>query len=278
MKKQMAFRTSFERVYGFELLDELHNFFPELMYDDTIFNDHMAAYMRHRVRTLFPNVYTRNENMYNIYERVNRRRNYDVWRDSYFPSIAAPPPPRNTTFQIPVARNRIDVDVSGAEAPGLETPPPITRGRLLGVNTLGGTRAPRREISWFAGSFPRQQTKEPTPLIYTEDTTLTTGLLNLLGLGLMGTGAGAGAGAGLFQDVEVSLTTEQITAGSQIREAADVPPETVCAICLDHPSEDSSWRALRCSHMYHTECIDTWFRSHVACPVCRTDLRTFSQG
>ena len=262
----MAFRTNFERVYGFELLDDVHNFFPELMYDNEIFNNEMAAYMRHRVRTLFPHVYTRNENIYNIYERVTRRRNYATWRESHFPSIATPPPPRNPVFQIPLSGARVHADLSGIEVPILETPPSIRR--LIGVNTVGGRWPARREVSWFAAGFPHQQTMEPIPLLSPEETNaFTAGVLNLFA---------AGAGAGAFQDVEVSLTTEQITAGSQIRDATDVSPDTVCAICLDHPSEGGAWRALRCSHMYHAECIDTWFQSHVACPVCRTDLRTFS--
>jgi len=277
----MAFRSRFERAYGFELLDDLHNFFPELMYDNELFDNEMAAYMRHRVRTLFPQAYTRHENIYNIYERVNRRRSFATWRETYTPAIAAPPPrrPSPASFHVRVGGDRADSetqDVSGAEVPVLETPPPTRR--LLGVNTLGGYRRPERnQVSWFASGFPieipRQQAMEPIPLLFPEDNSLTNGLLNLLNIGFTGAGAGAGA---LFQDVAVAPTDEQIAAGSEIRAAADVSAETVCAICMDHGNEETAWRVLRCSHMYHTACIDMWFQNHVACPVCRTDIRTYS--
>ncbi len=283
----MAFRTRFERAYGFELLDDLHNFFPELMYDDEIMNNEMAAYMRHRVRTLFPSAYMRNENIYNIYERVNRRRAYAAWRQSFLPPSVPPVPPPPRDAEIPVVAP-VAADISGAEVPVLGTPPPTRR--LLGINTLGGYRRPERnQVSWFASSFPidlpQQQTMEPIPLLFPEDNTLTTGLLNLLNIGLTGTGAGAGAGAGagfgaLFQDVVVAPTNEQVEAGSEIRRADQVSADSVCAICMEHTSEspeNNDWRVLRCSHMYHTTCIGTWFQNHVACPVCRTDIRTYTQ-
>ncbi len=269
----MAFRSRFERAYGFELLDDLHNFFPELMYDNELFDTEMTAYMRHRVRTLFPQAYTRHENIYNIYERVNRRRSFATWRETYTPVVAVPPPPRPRAR---AASQEQTEDVSGAEVPVLETPPPARR--LLGINTLGGYRRPdRNQVSWFASGFPPQQTMEPIPLLFSEDNTLTNGLLNLLNIGLGGAGAGAGAAGALFQDVMVAPSAEQIAAGSETRAAADVSAETVCAICMDHGNEETPWRVLRCSHMYHADCIDMWFQSHVACPVCRTDIRNFSE-
>jgi len=282
----MAFRSSFERAYGFELLDDLHNFFPELMYDNELFDNEMAAYMRYRVRTLFPQAYTRHENIYNIYERVNRRRNFATWRETYTPIIATPPPrrPRPGSFRVRVGGDHTDSeiqDISGAEVPVLETPPPVAR--FLGVNTLG-TRLGRNRDNWFASGFPTertswfasglpitpQQAMEPIPLLFPEENNaFTQGMLNLLNVGIRGTG-------GLYQDVEVAPTTEQITTGSETRAAADVSAETVCAICMDHGNEETAWRVLRCSHMYHADCIDMWFQNHVACPVCRTDIRTYS--
>ena len=261
----MAFRSSFERAYGFDLLDDMHNFFPELMYDDEMFNHEMAAYMRHRVRTLFPSTYTRNENIYNIYERTTRRRNYEAFRAT---RMVVPPTPRPP---MRASRTRVDVDLSGGAAPQLATPPlppPFGRGRLLGVNTVGGAI---RNRNWDWVNMPRQQTMEPIPALTSEENVFTTGLLNLLNISLTGTAAGA------FQDVEVAPTPEQIAAGSETRNAETVSSDTICAICMDHGAEEEgTWRILRCSHMYHSECIDTWFSSHVGCPVCRTDIRSYS--
>ena len=56
----------YETVYGSALFDELHNFFPELMYDEVIFPTEPFAWMRHRMTTLFPQGFTRQRSLYNI--------------------------------------------------------------------------------------------------------------------------------------------------------------------------------------------------------------------
>ncbi|KAF3790958.1 RING-H2 finger protein [Nymphaea thermarum] len=44
-----------------------------------------------------------------------------------------------------------------------------------------------------------------------------------------------------------------------------------CAICLGEFMEGEWLRSLpKCSHVFHTSCIDAWFRSHSSCPLCRT--------
>lgn len=47
-----------------------------------------------------------------------------------------------------------------------------------------------------------------------------------------------------------------------------------CAVCLEKFQEDESLRLLpKCSHVFHTECIDVWFLSHSTCPLCRMSLK-----
>jgi hypothetical protein len=53
-----------------------------------------------------------------------------------------------------------------------------------------------------------------------------------------------------------------------------------CSICLDKlkgkTEEDEKVdqvRVLPCTHIYHTDCIDQWFKENVACPVCKKDQR-----
>ncbi|KAI3758287.1 hypothetical protein L6452_05846 [Arctium lappa] len=46
-----------------------------------------------------------------------------------------------------------------------------------------------------------------------------------------------------------------------------------CAVCLNEFQDHETLRLLpKCSHVFHSECIDTWLASHVTCPVCRADL------
>jgi len=47
-----------------------------------------------------------------------------------------------------------------------------------------------------------------------------------------------------------------------------------CAVCLEKFEDEESLRLLpKCSHVFHTECIDEWFKSHSTCPLCRTSLK-----
>ena len=46
-----------------------------------------------------------------------------------------------------------------------------------------------------------------------------------------------------------------------------------CAVCLCEFADDDRLRLLpKCSHAFHTECIDTWLLSHSTCPLCRRSL------
>ncbi|KAB1219989.1 RING-H2 finger protein ATL11 [Morella rubra] len=48
-----------------------------------------------------------------------------------------------------------------------------------------------------------------------------------------------------------------------------------CAVCLNEFEDDETLRLLpKCSHVFHTECIDAWLASHNTCPVCRANLVT----
>ncbi|GJM88359.1 hypothetical protein PR202_ga04414 [Eleusine coracana subsp. coracana] len=43
-----------------------------------------------------------------------------------------------------------------------------------------------------------------------------------------------------------------------------------CAICIAEFADGEQGRLLpRCGHRFHARCVDTWFRSHATCPLCR---------
>ncbi|KMS96410.1 hypothetical protein BVRB_9g225350 [Beta vulgaris subsp. vulgaris] len=47
--------------------------------------------------------------------------------------------------------------------------------------------------------------------------------------------------------------------------------EMECAICLSEFEERELVKEIPyCGHVFHVGCIDTWFISHVTCPLCRT--------
>lgn len=44
-----------------------------------------------------------------------------------------------------------------------------------------------------------------------------------------------------------------------------------CSVCLTTLVEDATIRVLpNCKHVFHVDCVDTWFSSNTTCPVCRT--------
>ncbi|KAF1914130.1 hypothetical protein BDU57DRAFT_454511 [Ampelomyces quisqualis] len=47
------------------------------------------------------------------------------------------------------------------------------------------------------------------------------------------------------------------------------PSDPLCSICLDDFVEAAQIRGLRCSHVFHTHCLDEWFaRFNDYCPLC----------
>jgi hypothetical protein len=252
----MAFNpTSFETAYGFSTLDELHNFFPELLYDAELFPGEGLAWMRHRVHTLFPHVYPRQQNMYSIYHSHTRIQDYARWHREFRVSDTPPPAHRFTNaggIHVTTPPVRFSVDLSGATPAG---------GAGVGAVYDQAPRLLSRRL---------QRTVDPLPQLFTSvlfdippQTPANNSFLNLLNMA--------------FQDVIVSPTPEQIRSASRMETHAGMPADAICSICQEHdyePEPEEDWRILHCGHSYHAPCIDAWLTSHVNCPVCRADVRT----
>jgi E3 ubiquitin-protein ligase BIG BROTHER-like protein len=41
-----------------------------------------------------------------------------------------------------------------------------------------------------------------------------------------------------------------------------------CHICIQEFVRGKKFKALKCSHEYHAECIDEWLKIEKRCPVC----------
>ena len=46
-----------------------------------------------------------------------------------------------------------------------------------------------------------------------------------------------------------------------------------CAICCSNISLNQKAIILECGHMYHSDCINTWFKTHNTCPICRREIK-----
>ena len=90
--------STYEQPYGFDMLDELHNFLPEILYDNTMFQQTpILAYAQHRLRTLFSPTFARNQHIYNIYAAESRRAMFREWEHQQ----NLPPQQRDHTNTIP---------------------------------------------------------------------------------------------------------------------------------------------------------------------------------
>ena len=242
----MAFNPNgYQTMYGFSTLDELHNFFPELLYDDQLFPHETLLWARHRIRTLFPNVFVRQQNLYTIYQARDRRAQHSSWHNT----IQSPP----RVLRSPIAHPRpISVPTPPvAQQPVVETTP------MRQTTTQPPTTPP-----------PRAQ-RRSRPIDSLEFLFQTGPLMETL---LLGTNINLNTMLPYGDDVPVVPTSAEIATGSTELPYSEIPADANCAVCQEH-GEVEVWRKIHCGHIFHNRCISTWFRRDVHCPVCRADVR-----
>lgn len=140
----MAYASNYTFMYGFSLLDDLHNFFPEILYDNTLFPEPRFEWFRHRASTLFPSVFPRQMNMYRIYHGSQRQAEFNTWVNSQTIGIqghSAPAPSVPSAPSVP------------------PVPTLIATGARIGVNTIG--QSPRT-TNWDLRSTPPNPTVHVT--------------------------------------------------------------------------------------------------------------------
>jgi hypothetical protein len=78
-----------------------------------------------------------------------------------------------------------------------------------------------------------------------------------------------------IEDVNVTPNITVLTSSSSIHIYNTLETEfESCSICIENFNSNSIVRKINnCSHIFHVDCIDTWFETNITCPVCRNDLR-----
>jgi hypothetical protein len=295
----MAFNPNhYETIYGFSTLDELHNFMPEMLYDDAIFPNEIGAFMRHRVRTLFRDTYVRQQHLYMMYNASQRRQSFAEWRRGRMAPLRDAPPLPTTNNQASssmVTEEEVNAAVNLLSSAVFPTNGAVGVGDFIARNTAGTsfrnvnrTNAPTTPANATTTAHnppPIRRTRDS--LQYVMETTIPAGLfqntpgsLSLLLGGMLnelgGIGGGGGGGRNIWTDVDVRASAAEISAGSSIVAESALPADINCAICQEHTYAEGGnhqWRRLYCSHQFHIECIDPWLQQNVHCPVCRADIR-----
>lgn len=244
----------YEEVYGYSLLDDLHNLFPEILYDNEIFphdTHRILSWMRHRMTGLFPQIYRRNRVIYSTRTAPRSRNEYEDWQFLTHISVRAPQQMRMNDLPL---LNRIIEPSQTVNDTGFSS-------RLMN-SILGNTTLPTNNVLWNSPTVSYRYQLNTMPL--SNQTTLNTGLSNLLHT--------------FFDSVPVNASMDEIAAATTV---VDVSGDVICPICQDNAvptsptvTDGAAWRRLNgCGHQFHRSCVDRWFDRNVHCPVCRADIR-----
>uniref|UniRef100_A0A6C0D9I0 RING-type domain-containing protein n=1 Tax=viral metagenome TaxID=1070528 RepID=A0A6C0D9I0_9ZZZZ len=206
--------------YDIQLLEDLHNHFPEILYGSQFDNNPLVIYVRNQAR-----------NRYDLF--TNARNNHaGVTRTYTTPRSNVEPvrPAANNvsdTIRITYNLDEIDNSIPSSQEDSLLNPL---------ATLLTAALYPQTNAMMF-------------PTLRRQNTT------------------------SFMEPVVVRPTQEQINNGSSIVESLNNSDN--CAICQDSLIQDGRQvrRIHACHHMFHDNCVNTWFNNNVRCPTCRHDIR-----
>lgn len=236
--------THYEELYGVKLLDDLHNYFPSLLYDTARFQS---------VQDILG------------YITQNTRNRFDLFSFGQRNYMQTNLPSQPVTTPSPRMRQR--TDVSGEEIPfHLPRPANTYADVARGYRGSGAGNSLTASVELFA---------DDTDMLGSMGLINLVNLLNGLDIGRPAQGLARGRPPSM-EDVVVSATAEQIEAAST-RELPEA--DQICSICQDAIGSTEMGRNLtHCGHTFHIRCIDTWFSRNVHCPICRHDIRETGSG
>lgn len=228
---------AYQVVYGVGLLDDVHNYFPALLYDQGRFQNitNVFSYVRSQLNNRF--------NLYAYGARLAQAQAQGQASASPAAAAAAAAAPIYTTTT---------------------TPPPLFR-------SFRGTTTSDNEVMASASLLLNMLN-----LGLEGESGFTPLRAGTFGTGGTG-GTGGGVWAAFRAPVIVAPSTAVLASNTSILNASDVSNNlvgVVCTICQDTVVPTDLCRRLNaCQHVYHKACIDEWFTRSVFCPSCRHDVR-----
>lgn len=235
--------------YPIALLNELHQWFPDILYNTGRFRNvqDLLEYIQH-VASINP--YTRGlQEYYARQEDIPRPASRVPPRSSSVPSVSAPAPaPATATAPVSAPIHHmepIDAAFEYTTVTSVNGRPVTAR-----VRTVPITQA-------FATFDMEDGMADDNAVVNMINRMLSQPTMQQF----------------LQENVPVVPTPEQIENASSLRVSTQ-REEDNCAICQDSMEEGQAIRTLTsCNHLFHKICIDSWFRSNVHCPTCRHDIR-----
>lgn len=290
-------------VYGVQLIDDLHNYFPELLYNTQRFTSvqdvlHYVSDSTRRRFDLFSNsreMYTANT----AHTRVNQQHAAPfvahpspvaVTPIQFTPIIYTPVPTAPVTPEMPTTidtllRNawttpRNNILSSTRALPYLSLQP--DSGSTSSLYSLNN-------ISWPPTRNNNTINTSATVVSATSTATVNDAVaaaaatINALDNELEAAARILSSlmyptsnlrGSNSFLDpIIVCPTIQQIDHATSQRILTD-PIDGFCSICQENMViGDNVRRITECTHAFHASCIDIWFTRNVRCPICRYDIR-----
>lgn len=242
-------------LYGVGLLDDLHMYFPDLLYNPDRFTTTGSVLQYIRTQT---------ESQFNLFTRGQREAQQSQQHQQN-PVLATPIRPTSATATPPAAparriRPQRHWSETGAEGPygaggyGVHIPQPTLNNF---INPIENIITETYDIS-SVFQIPSAQ-RHPTT-----NNSLMSILLDAV----------TNMPRADLEPVVVRPDNQTIDRATTLRSAHDVDGDEVCSVCQDHYTEGQAIRSItHCNHMFHKSCIDQWFERNVHCPVCRYDIR-----
>jgi hypothetical protein len=233
---------AYQVVYGVGLLDDVHNYFPALLYDQGRFQN---------ITNIFSYVRSQLNNRFNLYAYGARLAQAQAQGQAQ-PSSFSPAPVYTTTTTPPPMVRSFRGGASDNEV--MASASFLLNMLNLGLEGEAGF-TPLRAGTFGAGA----------------------GAGAGAGPGTAGTAGTGGIWAAFRAPVIVAPSTAVLASNTSILNASDVSNNlvgVVCTICQDTVVPTDLCRRLNaCQHVYHKACIDEWFTRSVFCPSCRHDVR-----
>jgi len=258
-------------IFNLGLLDDLHNYFPDLLYNSGRFHtvQDVLTYIQQQAKSRF-NLFDYGARQYARTAQTTVTSNVVIepvvtidqttgrctcspflWNGEY-PVTRLSEPSNTCPICMPP-----EIMTPQRPAPVLTTtnPPPI----------ISRTR-PRTHFSPTTLFYTQEpEFLEPSPS--TTELSAMNSLLSLLSLPM---------GQTIYNTMEnviVRPTQAQITAATSILTVSDTSDST-CTVCQETIEPDVPVRRInQCEHQFHKACIDRWFERSVFCPMCRQDIR-----
>jgi hypothetical protein len=244
----MANRTS---IFNVGLLDDLHNYFPDLLYNSGRFNtvQDVLSYVQSQTRSRF-----------NLFDYGARQYSHEI-------------PPAHTENVVIQPTTTVNPTSAGCTCPTCMPPEILTPQRPAPVLTTTVLPPPpiisrNRPRTHFSPTlFYTQESELLEPPSSTSELSAMNSLLSLFSMPMGQTIYNT------MENVVIRPTNAQIASATTIVPSIDTSDST-CSVCQELIEPNIPVRRInQCEHQFHKACIDRWFERSVRCPMCRLDIR-----